>query len=159
RFHSHYYARRLPAEVLLDALAQATGVPDSFAGYPGGVRAIQLPDPGLASYFLTLFGRPERTTACACERAGDVTVPQLLHLQNNESFVERARAADGRLGQMLAAKRADAEIVDELFLATLSRPPRDSERAAVRAALADGGDRAEALRDLFWALVNSKEFA
>ncbi|HSI36489.1 MAG TPA: DUF1549 domain-containing protein, partial [Tepidisphaeraceae bacterium] len=57
KFYSHYYARRLPAEVLMDAVSSATGVPDTFAGYPVGLRAVQLPDPSTASYFLTLFGR------------------------------------------------------------------------------------------------------
>src|SRR5690606_37810844 len=68
KFYSHFYARRLPAEVLLDAICEATGEPESFPGYPLGVRAIQIPDPSPDSYFLELFGRSERTTACACER-------------------------------------------------------------------------------------------
>ncbi|MFM7835175.1 MAG: DUF1553 domain-containing protein, partial [Planctomycetaceae bacterium] len=67
RFYSHALARRLPAEVLLDAITAATGDPEPFAGYPLGIRAIQVPDPGIDSYFLTLFGRSERVTACACE--------------------------------------------------------------------------------------------
>ncbi len=92
RFFSHYYARRLPAEVLLDAISQCTGIPEAFSGYPQGMRAIQLPDPTLKSHFLTLFGRSERVTACACERNGEVTMPQLLHLQNGESVVQRIRA-------------------------------------------------------------------
>ncbi len=158
-FYSHYYARRLPAEVLLDALDQAAGVPEAFPGYPTGLRAVQLPDPGLKSYFLGLFGRPERATACACERSVEVTVPQLLYLQNGDSLMQKLRAADGRLGQLLASQRPDDAITDELFLAALSRPPRAAERAAVRQALADAGDRAEAFRDLLWALLNSKEFA
>ena len=70
RFYSHYYARRLPAEVLLDAICDATGVPEKFDGYPVGVRAVQVPDPGSVSYFLKAFGRSERVTACACERGG-----------------------------------------------------------------------------------------
>jgi hypothetical protein len=70
KFYSHYNARRLPAEVMLDAIAAATDLPDQFPGYPVGVRATQLPDPGVASYFLTLFGRSERVTACACDRQG-----------------------------------------------------------------------------------------
>src|SRR5262249_2992751 len=109
RFHSHYYARRLPAEVLLDAISAATGVPDTFPGYPKGVRAGQLPDPGLKSYFLTLFGRSERVTACACERSGEVTMPQLLHLQNGEAVIQKLRHGDGRLSKLLAAKKSDDE--------------------------------------------------
>ncbi len=159
RFSSHYYARRLPAEVLLDALSQGTGVPDSFPGYPAGVRALQVPDPTLKSYFLTLFGRSERVTACACERNGDVTMPQLLHLLNGDSVVQKIRSGDGRLALLLKAGKKDTEVAEELFLATLSRRPSAAESAAVAKALGDGGSRDEVFRDLFWALLNSKEFA
>jgi hypothetical protein len=158
RFYSHYYARRLPAEVLLDALGQGTGVPDAFPGYPAGVRALQVPDPALPSYFLTLFGRSERVTACACERNGEVTMPQLLHLRNGDSVVQKINAGKGRLAALLKAKKDDTQVAEELFLATLSRPPSAAEAAAVKGALADGGPRDEVFRDLLWALLNSKEF-
>lgn len=157
RYHSHYTARRLPAEVLLDALAAATGVPDRFPGYPDGVRAVQVPDPGTRSYFLSIFGRSERVTACACERSGEVTMPQLLHLQNGESVVQKVRAADGRLARLL--KSPDEAVIDELFLATLARLPTAKQRAAVHQSLREGGPRDEVFRDVFWALLNSKEFA
>ncbi len=159
QFYSHYYARRLPAEVLLDALSQSTGVPDQFPGYPVGLRAGQLPDPGLSSYFLSLFGRSERVTACACERNGDVTMPQLLHLQNGASVVQKIHSGDGRLARLLKANKPDAEISEELFLAALSRPPSQKERAAVEQSFADGGSKDEVFRDVFWALLNSKEFS
>ena len=107
RFYSHYYARRLPAEVLLDAIAAATGVPDKFDGYPLGLRAIQLPDPGVGSYFLTLFGRSDRVTACACERNGEVTLPQLLHLQ------ERRRTASSRSPRRRPPDRAAQANTDD----------------------------------------------
>jgi hypothetical protein len=158
RFYSHYYARRLPAEVLLDALSAATGIPDRFTGYPVGVRAGQLPDPSLRSYFLTLFGRSDRVTACACERSGEVTMPQLLHLQNGDSVIVKIRALDSRLTKMLMEKKPTAEIIDELFLVTLSRLPTAANRAAVVRSLAETDRRDEVFRDLFWALVNSKEF-
>lgn len=157
RFSSHYLARRLPAEVLLDALSQATGVPDVFPGYPVGVRAVQVPDVTLKSYFLGLFGRSERVTACACERSGEVTLPQLLHLQNGDSVVQKVRSPDGRLAKLLKSRMNDAVLMEELFLATLSRPPSSAESAAVTKALAEG-PREEVYRDLFWALLNSKEF-
>jgi hypothetical protein len=159
RFYSHYYARRLPAEVMLDALARATGVPDQFPGYPVGVRAVQIPDPSLKVYFLTLFGRSERLTACACERTGEVTMPQLLHLQNGESVVRKIGAAEGRLAGLLKAGKPDAEVVEDLYLATLARRPGPAEQAAIRAELSGGDERAQVFRDLFWALLNSKEFA
>ncbi len=159
RFYSHYYARRLPAEVLLDALAASTGVPNQFPGYPEGVRAIQLPDPFLQSYFLSLFGRSERTTACACERNEDVTLAQLLHLQNGDSVVQKIRSGDGRLARLLKEKNAPEAVIAELYLATLSREPSAAEAAALGKELA-GAENAEVFfRDLFWALLNSKEFA
>jgi hypothetical protein len=159
RFYSHYQARRLPAEVLLDALSAATGVPDRFDGYPVGIRAGQLPDPGPRSYFLTLFGRSERVTACACERSGEVTMPQLLHLMNGASVVAKIRSPDGRLAKLLRDKASDGQIVEELFLATPSRLPTEANKAAVRKALSTGDSREAVFRDLFWALLNAKEFA
>ena len=158
RFYSHHYARRLPAEVLLDAICQATGDPEQFPSYPLGVRAIQVPDPGTDSYFLSLFGRSERTTACACERTGDVTLPQLLHLQNSDGLSNKLKTSTGRLEQLLAAQPDNDRLVDELYLSTLSRLPADAEREVVQKAL-EGADRREVFQDLFWALLNSKEFA
>jgi hypothetical protein len=158
RFFSHYYARRLPAEVLLDALAQSTGVPDNFPGYPVGTRAGQLPDPTLPSYFLNLFGRSPRVTACACERSGEVTLPQLLHLMNGDSVVQKVASTQGRLAKLLKEKKSDAEVRDELFLTALGRLPTKAESATLQKELA-GGERAEVFRDLFWALLNSKEFS
>jgi hypothetical protein len=159
RFYSHFLARRLPAEVMLDAISQATGVPESFPGYPVGIRATQLPDPALKSYFLSLFGRSERVTACACERSGDVTMPQLLHLQNGETILQKVRSPEGRLTGLLAAKTADAQLVEELFLSTLGRSPKSTELKVIEETLAKGGSREEVFRDLFWALLNTKEFA
>jgi hypothetical protein len=158
RFYSHYYARRLPAEVFNDALSQSTNVPEAYPGYPLGVRAIQLPDPGLRSYFLTMFGRSERVTACACERSGEVTMPQLLHLQNGDSVIRKIGASDGRLAALLKSGASDDQVMEELFLTTLSRKPNAEAIAVVKKSLAQE-KRDEVFRDLFWALLNSKEFA
>ncbi|MBY0514592.1 MAG: DUF1549 domain-containing protein [Gemmataceae bacterium] len=157
RFYSHYYARRLPAEVLLDAISDATGVPERFDGYPVGVRAVQVPDPGANSYFLRTFGRSERVTACACERAGDVNLPQVLHLQCGEVTNGKVANGSGWLAKALAAEKDDDKLTDELFLRTVSRPPTTAERATVKELLADT-PRDELYRDLFWALLNSKDF-
>ncbi|MFM8723551.1 MAG: DUF1553 domain-containing protein, partial [Planctomycetaceae bacterium] len=161
RFYSHALARRLPAEVLLDAITAATGDPEPFAGYPLGIRAIQVPDPGIDSYFLTLFGRSERVTACACERSGDVTLPQLLHLQNSDSLLARIQSSDGRVQRLLNSNVPDQQIINELFAATLSRRPTESELASVQAQLTNAADteRPGVFQDLLWALLNSREFA
>ncbi len=159
RFYSHFYARRLPAEVLHDAVSQVTGVPESFAGYPLGMKAIQLPDPGVDSYFLSLFGRPVRTTACACERLGDVTLPQLLHLQNGDWIEPKLRVPQGRLNTLLKELPDNNAAIEELFLTILSRLPNESEREQTLRHVESTPDRQAAFVDLFWALLNTKEFA
>lgn len=159
RFYSHYYARRLPAEVLLDAVSDVTDVPESFAGYPLGVRASQLPDSGLNSYFLSTFGRSERVTACACERQGEITLPQLLQMQNGEMILSKIAAPQGRLSEWLKASTDDNVLVENLFVTCLARRPTAAESDAIRQSLVGDGSRDEKFRDLFWALLNSKEFA
>lgn len=157
RFYSHYYAKRLPGEVLLDGLVQATGVPETFPGYPKGTRAAQLPGPQIDSYFLTTFGRSPRVTACACERSGEVTLSQLLHLQNSDNLLQKFRDPEGNLARWVAETESIDKLLDQLFLATYSRPPHDAEREALREAFVDA-DRMEVASDLFWALLNAKEF-
>jgi hypothetical protein len=122
------------------------------------MRATQLPDPGVESHFLKLFGQSDRVTACACERNGEVTLPQLLHLQNGASVVEKIRNPEGRLAKLLKEEPDDARLVDGLYLASLGRHPREAERATIVRMFSDGSDRAEVARDLLWALLNSKEF-
>ena len=159
RFYSHYYARRLPAEVLLDAVSDVTSVPESFASYPLGVRAIQLPDPGLSSYFLATFGRSDRVTACACERQGEITLPQLLQMQNGDAILSKIAAPQGRLAELLKSSTDDNAVAEELFVSCLARRPTPAEADAIRQSLTGDGSRDEKFRDLFWALLNSKEFA
>jgi len=163
RHYSHYYARRLPAEVLLDALSQVTNVPDQFQGYPVGLRAIQIPDPGVSSSFLAMFGRSDRVTACACERSGEVTLPQLLHLQCGDGLTQKLNQPESRLKQLLAEKADDEKLIRSIFLSALSRQPKPGELQAVQAALdgtkLDDGSREEAIKDLYWAVLNTKEFA
>jgi hypothetical protein len=166
RFHSRFYPRRLDAEVLLDALCQATGVPDPFAGYPLGTRAVQVPDSNADSYFLSLFGRSARVTACACERDNAVTLPQLLHLQNGDTLLGKITAAEGRWKRLMDGLPATAppqdalvRAIDELYLASLCRSPDERERSAVLASVQAAERPQEALADLLWALLNSKEFA
>jgi len=159
KFFSHYYPRRLPAEVLADALTQATDVPEAFEGYAVGLRAMQLPDPKVQSYLLDTFGRPERVTPCACERSSEITMPQVLHLINGEALNRRIADRDGRLIGLLSSGQSDREVADELFLATLARRPTTEQWRAFETALSGSTEGREAVfRDLLWALINSKEF-
>ncbi len=158
-FFSHYLPRRLPAEVLADALTHITGVAEPFEGYSEGLLAVQLPDPKVPNYLLDTFGRPERVTPCACERTSEVTMPQVLHLLNSESLGRRIGDGEGRLAKLLSSGKSDREIADRLFLASLGRRPTAPQWEIVRQALAvSGADRQAVFRDLTWALVNSREF-
>lgn len=159
RFYSHYIARRLPAELLLDAISQVTAVPDTFPGYPIGLRAQQLPDPALDSYFLRLFGRSDRVTACACERQGEVTMSQLLHLQNGDTISRKVDSPSGALAALLRDVPDDRVVIERLFLRCLGRMPRPDEFESVLPQLTSGASRDDVFRDLLWAILNSKEFS
>ena len=154
---SHAVDKALPAEVLLDAVSQATGVPTKFAGWPAGYRAIQIWDNRLPSYFLKIFGRPLRASVCECERSNEPSISQALHLMNSPEILNRIQSSDGRVRTLVAEGLASAEIVDELYLATLSRFPSVAERELMLSEFARGDQRAAA-EDTLWALLNSREF-
>jgi hypothetical protein len=158
RFYSHYIVKRLPAEVLLDAFSQATGVPTEFSGYRKGVRSLQLPDSKVASYFLDTFGRPQREQTCACERQGEPSVQQALHLSNGETINQKLQKSP-LIENLIKSNATDQEIIDKLFLSALSRHPTEAERARFLGALADSADgRRQAVEDAFSALLTGKEF-
>jgi hypothetical protein len=158
---SRYYPRRLSAETLLDAIDAVTGVPSSFPGMPAGTRAMQLPDTGFDSYFLTVFGRPESSSACECERSSDANLAQSLHLLNSSDLQSKLSADQGRAAQWaLDEQRATADKIAELYLVCLARYPAPDELAAAQQYLERAGTerRRAAFEDLVWALINTKEF-
>ncbi len=156
---SHAAYKTLPAEVLLDAICQSTGVAEKFNGWPAGYRAIQIWDNRMPSYFFTIFGRPVRATVCECERSDEPSIAQALHLLNAPEIAAKIEDRAGRARQLTASERTPAEIIDELYLSTLSRFPTDEERALMLQPFqAAGSDRSAATEDVLWALLNSKEF-
>jgi hypothetical protein len=156
---SHAIPRRIPAEALLDSLVQATGVPENFGGVPGGFRAAQLPDGNVESAFLKLFGKPQRMDACECERDNSSNMLQALHFINGKSILNRVQAPNGRPALLMRQKLSDPQLVTELYLWSLARNPNVREMQVSLAFLtAPGANRAEALQDLMWALLNSKDF-
>jgi hypothetical protein len=158
-FFSHYTIKRLTAEQLLDAIDAATGTVEKFPRLPAGTRAIALPDTNYASYFLDTFGRPLRAIACECERSGDPNLSQALHLMNGDLLNRKLLQPDGRLARLIKDPRlTDENLVRRLYLLTFNRPPSDSETAQGRRLLAEASDRSTGAQDLFWALLNSKEF-
>lgn len=163
RFYSRYLTRRLPAEVILDAFSQVTGVPEDFGGYARGTRAMQLPDTRVSSHFLTVFGRPERVVTSVAERTQDPTLPQALHTINGDTLNDMILDERGVVARMTAAGKSNAEVLDELYWTALSRPPTDRERTAILAALdrtpgTDPEAQRRGLEDLAWAVLTSTEF-
>ncbi len=156
---SHAAPRRLTAEQLLDAINVATGQTPQFAGVPVGFRANQLPDSQVGSGgFLDLFGRPARETPCECERSSEVSLSQALNLVNGPTIADALISPDGRIAQLMKRNPDDATVIDEMYLAALSRFPTDAERAKARDYLSKSASRSEGAQDLLWALINSPAF-
>ena len=151
-------ARRVAAEVALDAIDSLTGKQTSFAGVLAGTRSMQLPDPNFGNYFLTVFGRPNGDSACECERGTEANLAQSLHLINSADIL--AKLGGSRATALAADKARDvAAKIEELYLVALSRPPAAAETADVKAYLAAHADNAAAAwEDVIWSLLNTKEF-
>ena len=159
RNYSRHYRQRLRAEVLLDAVCDATGVRERFEAMPPGSRAMEAWTVRGQSVFLDSFGRPDPNQDPPCERTSDTTVVQALHLMNAPGVQEKVTADAGRAAKLAAGKKSAAELVDELYLLTYCRPPTDEERAAcVRYFDKTGMTRRRAVEDLLWALLNTPEF-
>lgn len=156
---SHAQPRAIPAEVLLDAISQATGVPEKFNGWPEGYRAIQIWDNRMPSYFFRIFGRPVRATVCECERSSEPSIVQALHLMNSEEITAKIRHRNGAARRLAQSKLTPREIVDELYLSTLSRFPSEAERTLMMRVFTEAeGNRQEAVEDVLWAVLNTRSF-
>jgi hypothetical protein len=159
KYFSHAVTKLLPAEVLLDAICQTTEVPEKFAGVPAGTRAIQLPDGSEVNHpFLKTFGQPARELACECERESDSNLAQALQLINGPTVNGKLREANNRLGKLLAKKLPNEKMLEELYLATVSRYPTPEDAKAALEYLKEAKETRKAWEDIHWALLNSKEF-
>ena len=156
--YSRALFKRLPAEVLLDAVCLVTGVPEKFDGVPSGTRAIQLWDSQTQHYFLKLFGRPVRVTACECERNGEASIAQVLHLLNSPNLQSKLSHANGLLARLVASHTENTNLADELYLTYFSRLPSEAERQLAVKHLAANPDRQQAVEDYAWSLLNAVEF-
>lgn len=155
---SHAIPRRLSAEQLMDAVAAAAGARPNYPEMPEDTSAEQLPDPHAdKDGFLDLFGRPSRESACECERRTDLSLPQALNLVNGKTISDAAASPKGRIAKAVLSGKPDQALVEELYLASLSRAPSKVESDAAVSYLA-GGPKAARAQDLLWALLNSKAF-
>ena len=128
---ARYYPKRLQAEVLFDAVCKLTDSPTTFPGLPTDKfapnRAIMLPDESFASYFLDVSGRPQRISACECERVNEASLAMTLHLLNSQEVQDKIARAGGRADQLAKDPRPDAEKVTELFLLAIGKKPTQGE--------------------------------
>lgn len=154
---AHARIRRIRAENLLDCISQITETKDKFQGLPLGARAVQIADGGTSTYFLTTFGRSTRNTVCSCEVRTDPTLSQSLHLINGDTVEGKIRAG-GVVSRLLAANQTPAQVIETLYVRCLCRLPDADELARVQAAVASETDPQRAMEDIFWALLNSREF-
>jgi hypothetical protein len=156
---SRYYPKRLAAEVLLDGIDQVTSAKTSFNGLPADTRAVQLPDNSFNSYFLTVFGKPEGTSACECERSSEANLAQSLHLLNSGDVQGKLSFGNGRAAALVADKtHTPEEKIREIYLLVYSRPPQSDEVAVAVGHLSKAKDEKAAYEDILWALINTKEF-
>lgn len=157
RNFAHANLRRIKAENLLDAISVATDTRDKFKGLPLGARATQIADGATTTYFLTTFGRATRETVCSCEVKMEPTLSQALHLLNGET-TNRKIEQGGVIKKLLATRKFPEERIIELYLRTLARMPTRAEIAKLLPQFGEGSNPEQALGDLFWALLNSREF-
>src|SRR5262249_2324433 len=161
--YARYYPKRMSAEVLFDAVCQVTGSPTLFGGLPqdkyAPKRAIMLPDESFASYFLDVFGRPQRISACECERVSEANLAQALHLLNSDEIQNKLSRQGGRADLLVKDPRPDAEKVEELFLWAFARKPaKDQLDVALAHINQYAANKKAAYENILWALINTKEF-
>ena len=154
---AHQNARRIKAESLLDIISQVTNTKEKFRGLPLGARAVEISDGATSNFFLTTFGRATRETVCSCEVKMEPSLSQALHLLNGDTVNGKIRSG-GILKQYVDAKLSPDEVVTDLYLKCLSRQPNENELAKLRPLFEDGNNFNQACEDVFWALLNSREF-
>ena len=137
--YSHAVARRLPAEVLYDAIHRATGSASRLPGLPPGASAAQLLDSNveLPGEFLKAFGKPPRESACECERAGGMMLGPVLNLVNGPIVAEALKDPNNRINKLVAAEKDDAKVIEELYLSILNRRPTARDLRVGLAAMKD----------------------
>jgi hypothetical protein len=156
RYFVKAQVRMLSAEQILDAVCQATGVPEPFKGFPLGTKAVELPEGGIGHPFLQSFAKPVRDQVCECAREDDPGLPQVLHMLNNAGLVKKVTDPKGRVAGWLRGGGDQAAVAEKIYLATLSRRPTATERELVARHLA--ANPAAGLHDLQHALLNLNEF-
>ena len=173
RFYSRYYPRRMPAEVLLDAISQVTNVPSEFTEisfpstdkydtefYPKGTRALELYDSAVLSHFLKSFGRNSRTITCECERTDTPSIVQVLHISNGDTINKKLSTEGNRVDALLDAGLADQQLVEQAYIFALARQPTADELSQLMPLISEvsSDEKRVVLEDFFWGILSSREF-
>ena len=159
RNYSRHYRKRLRAEALLDAVCDATGVPEQYDAAPPDARAVEIWTHRVPSVFLDTFGRPDPNQDPPCERTPETSVTQVLHLMNSPDLHEKVTADDGRAAGLADSDAPPEAIVEDFYLRLFSREPTSEERRIALSVFDEPGiDRRRAAEDLLWALLNTAEF-
>jgi hypothetical protein len=156
--HARFYGRRMIAEVLLDAVDQACGTRTQFSGMSRTARAVDLPHEGFGNYFLDVFDRPPRSSACECARSSGANLSQVLHLAFSADMERKIREGNGRIAKLVEKKTTPEQAVVDLYLAAFARTPSANERKIAIDHLRREPDLRRGLEDLLWVLVNTREF-
>lgn len=154
---AHQTIRRIKAESMLDIVSHVTNTRDDFDKLPVGARAVQIADGATSTYFLTTFGRATRETACSCEVKMEPTLSQALHLMNGDT-VNTKMQQGGLVKELIKSGLTPPQVVERLYIATVSRKPTEQELEALSPLYAEGTNVEQGLEDAFWALLNSREF-
>ena len=157
-YFTHAVPRMLTAEQVLDAVCAVTGIPEEFPGYPRGTRAMELAEGAIEHPFLQAFAKPVRDVTCECAREDDPSLGQVIHLLNNRGIVDHVKSSQSHVSRWMDSSKSDDEVVDLVYLQTLSRHPTAAERDLVRAHIAKVTDRRAGFHDVQHALLNSNEF-
>ena len=158
-YFSHQLPRLLSAEQLLDAINHATGLQEQFLNLPSGTKATHLPAPDLVKLdFLKVFGQPERSTVCACERSSDSNLGMAIELFNGPTIHKKLQQDENRFRSALKNEKTLQEILDQLYLAAVCRLPTEFERKAAVEHCSQRETPADGLADVCWALLNTDEF-
>ncbi len=157
RNFAHQTMRRIKAESMLDIVSQVTEAKDDFPKLPPGGRAVEIADGATTTYFLTTFGRASRQTACTCEVKMEPTLSQALHLLNGDTVNAKIRQG-GVVHRLVESKMPPTDVIDRLYVTCLTRKPTDDERSHLLDMVAQSDNTERELEDVFWALLNSREF-
>ena len=159
RNYSRHYRQRLRGEVLLDMVSDITGIHETFAAMPAKSRAMELWTVRSQSIFLDSFGRPDPNQDPPCERFGETTVVQALHLMNSSQLHGKVTSDSGRAAKLATGKKSEREMIEELYLLTYCRLPTEKEVQLCQEVFQRKDvTRRQSVEDILWAMINTPEF-